>query len=173
MRNPTVRKVALTGMLFALAIALSFLESFITLGIGLMPGVKIGLANIVVMYALLFMSRKYALALVLLKAGFSLLVRGPMAGALSLVGGLVSLAIMALLLLMRPKPSVLLVSVAGALGHNLGQFFTIRLLLGPTLVYYLPVLLVSGVAMGVITSLSLRVLLPALQKAGLTGNKSK
>lgn len=52
MRNNKTRQVALSGLLFALAMALSFMESAITPLLGLIPGVKIGLANIVVMYAL-------------------------------------------------------------------------------------------------------------------------
>lgn len=169
MRNQTARTVALTGLLFALAMALSYAESMLVPLMGLPPGVKIGLANIVVMYALLFASRGQAFLLVLLKAAFSLFTRGALAGLLSLCGGTVSFLLMALLLLVRPKLSVLLISVAGSLGHNLGQFAATRLLLGPMLWYYLPVLLLSGIAMGVLTALTLRVLLPALQKTGATG----
>ena len=59
---------ALGGLLFALAIALSMLESTITPLLGFMPGVKLGLANIVVMYALLFIGKKQAFTLAVLKA---------------------------------------------------------------------------------------------------------
>ena len=76
--------VALGGLLFALAIALSMLESTITPLLGLMPGVKLGLANIVVMYALFFMGARQALYLDLLKALFVFLVSGWTAGFLSL-----------------------------------------------------------------------------------------
>ena len=54
MRNSRAKEVALTGMLFALAIALSWLESCLTPILGLIPALKLGLSNIVVMYALLF-----------------------------------------------------------------------------------------------------------------------
>ena len=87
MRSPKSREVAWTGMLFALAIALSFLESAITPLLGLMPAMKLGLSNLVVMYALLFLNTRTAAELVLLKALFALLTRGPTAGFLSLCGG--------------------------------------------------------------------------------------
>lgn len=167
MKNSKTRRVALTGMLFALAIGLSFLEGLVTPLLGLPPGVKLGLANVVVMYALLFLSRREALLLVVLKAGFSFFTRGGTAGLLSLAGGLVSLGIMILLMLPKKRPSVLVLSIAGALGHNLGQLGMVRLLLGPSFLVYAPVLLVSGVVVGSLTAGLLRVLLPALQKSGL------
>ncbi len=168
MRNQKVRRIALTGMLFALAVVLSFFESLLTPFLGLPPGVKLGLANIVVMYALLFLSRGEALLLVVLKAAFALLTRGGMAGLLSLAGGLFSLAVIVLLLLPKHQPSVLVVSVAGAVAHNIAQLLVVWLLLGGFSLYYLPVLLVSGVVMGCVTALMLRVLLPALEKTGIT-----
>ena len=87
------RRVALGGVLFALAMVLSFAESSIAPLLGLAPGMKLGLANVVVMYALLFLGGRAALALVLLKAGFGLLTRGAVAGLLSLAGGLLSLLV--------------------------------------------------------------------------------
>lgn len=171
MRNSTARKVSLLGMLFALAIVLSFFESLITPLLGLPPGIKLGLANVVVMYALYYLGKKEALALVLLKAGFAIFTRGVNAGLLSLAGGLLSFALMALLLLMKNKPSVVLVSIVGALGHNFGQFGMACLLLGPSFVVYAPVLLISGVIMGFLTAICFQVITPALEKTGLTKDK--
>ena len=54
MQNYKARQTALLGMLFALSMALSFLESMLTPFFGLMPAMKLGLSNIVVMYAVLF-----------------------------------------------------------------------------------------------------------------------
>ena len=85
--------IALSGLLFALAMALSFVEGTLVLP-GLLPGMKLGLANIVVMYALFFMGPKQALVLDLLKALFVFLVSGWTAGFLSLCGGLLSLLVM-------------------------------------------------------------------------------
>lgn len=87
MRNPKARETAWTGMLFALAIALSWLESMVSPLLGLMPAIKLGLSNIVVMYALLFLRTRTAVLLVVLKALFAFLTRGVTAGFLSLCGG--------------------------------------------------------------------------------------
>ena len=69
------QEIALSGLLFALAMALSFIEGTLVIP-GLAPGMKLGLANIVVMYALFFMGARQALYLDLLKALFVFLVSG-------------------------------------------------------------------------------------------------
>ena len=121
MPNGKARRVAGTGMLFALAIALSWLESCVTPLLGLMPALKLGLANIVVMYALLFLDTRSAAALVALKALFALLTRGVTAGALSGCGGALSLLVLWALLRAPVSVSGYLFCVCGALAHNLGQ----------------------------------------------------
>ena len=75
------KQITLSALLFALAMALSFIEGSITFP-GLLPGMKLGLANIVIMYALFFMGARQALFLDLLKALFVFLVTGPTAGFL-------------------------------------------------------------------------------------------
>ena len=115
------RQIALSGLLFALAMALSFVEGTLVIS-GLLPGMKLGLANIVVMYALFFMGPGQALALDLLKAGFVFLVSGPTAGFLSFCGGMLSLLVMWLLYYVLPlRPTWFILSVCGALAHNIGQ----------------------------------------------------
>ena len=166
MKRTNAYHVALTGMLFALALVLSVLESWITPLLGLAPGVKIGLANIVVMYALLCMNRRQALVLVVLKAGFALLTRGAVAALLSGCGGLGSLGGMCLLLLGKQRPTLFILSAAGAIAHNVGQLCMAAVLLGSGLALsYAPVLLVSGLVVGWLTGTLLRALLPSMQKA--------
>ncbi len=80
MKRFTTRKTAQLGLLFALAMALSFLEMQITPLLGLAPGVKPGLANVVVMYSMVSMGAFSGLVLTLLKAGFVLMVQGPDGG---------------------------------------------------------------------------------------------
>ena len=121
MQNYKARQTALLGMLFALSMALSFLESMLTPFFGLMPAMKLGLSNIVVMYAVLFLNHRSALYLVLLKALFALLTRGVTAGFLSLCGGALSLAVFCLLLALPFTITGYIFSVSGALAHNCGQ----------------------------------------------------
>ena len=119
MRSQKARETAWTGMLFALAIALSYLESLVSPLLGLMPAIKLGLSNIVVMYALLFLRTRTALLLVVLKALFAFLTRGATAGFLSLCGGALSLAVM--LVLLQLPVSGYIFCAGSALAHNLGQ----------------------------------------------------
>ena len=113
MRNLKAKNVALTGMLFSLAIALSWLESYVTPLLGLIPALKLGLSNIVVMYAILFLKTRTAFSLVILKALFAFLTRGATAGFLSACGGGLSLLVFWLLLqLPRPVSGYLFVYAA-------------------------------------------------------------
>ncbi len=120
------RSIALSGLLFALAMALSFIEGTLVIP-GLLPGMKLGLANIVVMYALFFMGPRQALVLDVLKALFVFLVSGWTAGFLSLCGGLLSLLVMWRAVLSLPvRPTWFILSVCGALAHNIGQLLGAR-----------------------------------------------
>lgn len=160
-------EVALSGLLFALAMALSFIEGTLVIP-GLMPGMKLGLANIVVMYALFFMGAKQALVLDLLKALFVFLVSGWTAGFLSLCGGLLSLLVMWILYYHFPvRPTWFILSVCGALFHNVGQLLGASVILSSAMsLYYAPVMLILGLIMGAVTSVTLRAILPALGKIG-------
>lgn len=166
-RGSKTHEIALSGLLFALAMALSFVEGTLVIP-GLMPGMKLGLANIVVMYALFFMGGKQALVLDLLKALFVFLVSGWTAGFLSLCGGLFSLLVMWVLYDHFPvRPTWFILSVCGALAHNVGQLLGASVILSSAMsLYYAPVMLVFGLIMGSLTSITLRALLPALGRLG-------
>ena len=138
-------------MLFALAIALSYLESLVSPLLGLMPAIKLGLSNIVVMYALLFLRTRTALLLVVLKALFAFLTRGATAGFLSLCGGALSLAVM--LVLLQLPVSGYIFCAGSALAHNLGQLAGAAVLLSSAMALgYAPVLLAAGLIVGGIGS---------------------
>ena len=168
------KQITLSALLFALAMALSFIEGSITFP-GLLPGMKLGLANIVIMYALFFMGARQALFLDLLKALFVFLVTGPTAGFLSLCGGLLSLLVMWALYSLPRQPTWFILSVCGALGHNIGQLIGAGFVLGSALsLYYAPVMLVLGLVMGGLTAMTLRAMLPALKRLGFnTQEKNK
>ena len=168
------RRIALSGLLFALAMALSFIEGTLTIP-GLLPGMKLGLANIVVMYALFFMGPRQALVLDVLKALFVFLVSGFTAGLLSLCGGLLSLLVMAVLYYVVPvRPTWFILSVCGALAHNIGQLLGASVIISSSLsFYYAPVMLVLGLVMGALTSITLKALLPALGKMGFSTQEKR
>lgn len=165
MRSPKAREVAWTGMLFALAIALSFLESAVAPLLGLMPAMKLGLSNLVVMYALLFLNTHTAGELVLLKALFALLTRGPTAGFLSLCGGTLSFLVLLVLLHLPVSPGEFIFTVCGALAHNIGQLLGASVLLSSAMALgYAPVLLVAGLCVGTLSCVLSRALFAAMQR---------
>jgi len=158
-------KLTTTAMMLALIMVFSLLESTVTPLLGLPPGVRLGLSNIVIMYSLFSISKPSALLLVVLKSIFVLITRGGIAGLLSFFGGVLALVIMIFLMfLFKDKISALILSVAGAISHNIGQLMVVSLLFRTNLLLvYLPVLLVSGVIMGVITSSLLKATLPLIK----------
>jgi heptaprenyl diphosphate synthase len=161
----TAGKVAFLSFMLVLMFVLSTLEFlFVPL---LPPYVKPGLANIVVMYCVFCVGRVQAVTLNVLKSFFVFVTRGPVAGLLSLCGGLLSIAVIIILVsvLREKKASYFAVSAAGACAHNLGQLAAAAWLLSmPYIFYYLPVLIMSGIAMGLLTGVLLRVVMPIMAK---------
>lgn len=155
-----------SAMLLALCIAVSWLESLLPPLSFLPPGVKLGLANIVTMYCLFFIGYREAIIIVLLKSLFVFLTRGFTAGLLSGCGSLLSILVLIIIQCTAgPRVSYRSLSVLGAVFHNMGQLLAVSLLMSSTIyVYYIPVLIISGVIMGLLTGTLLRFIMPALQR---------
>ena len=144
------RRLARYALLTALAMALSWLESLVPLAGAVPPGVKLGLTNLVVIFALYRMSLRDAAAISLIRVVLVAFTFGnSYSFAYSLAGAALSLAVMALLKRSR-KFSLLGISVAGAVSHNIAQVLVAMAVMETArLAWYLPVLLVSGIAAGV------------------------
>ena len=165
MRNLKAKNVALTGVLFSLAIALSWLESYVTPLLGLIPALKLGLSNIVVMYAILFLKTRTAFSLVILKALFAFLTRGATAGFLSACGGGLSLLVFWLLLKLPRPVSGYIFCVCGAVSHNLGQLAGASVILSSAMVMaYAPILLIAGVLVGALSYILPKALFASLPR---------
>lgn len=160
--------MVLTAMVFATALVLAVIENALPALPIAVPGVKFGLSNIAVMYALFFLGRKEAYTIAILKSGFVFVTRGAIAAALSLAGGILSITVMVLLIfLFREKISYLILSIFGAVFHNVGQFAVITIIYtGMNLWAYFPVLLISGLVAGLVTSTLLRFIMPAFNRIG-------
>jgi heptaprenyl diphosphate synthase len=160
------RALTLTALLFALALVLSIVESSFPPLFTAAPGIKLGLSNIVVMYALFFLNKKQAFLIAILKAVFVYVTRGMVAGILSLCGGTLSLLVMILLMILfKDKVSYLVLSIFGALFHNIGQLAAVSFIYTSIYLWvYLPVLMISGVIAGIATSTLLRFILPAFKR---------
>ena len=152
------RKVARIGMLMALAMILSYVESLFPAFVAI-PGVRIGLANLAVIFALYTLGFKEAFAISILRVVLSSLLFGTVLSlAYSAAGAVLSIIVMALLKRTRLF-GVPAVSVCGAVSHNLGQIGVACLILNAKgLLYYIPVLMISGVISGLIIGLTASVL---------------
>ncbi len=163
------QKMVLTAILFSMALVLSLVENFLPPVAIPVPGVKLGLSNIVVMFSLFFVGKPQAFSIAVLKSLFVFMIRGVTAAFLSLCGGLLSIAIMTLIIfIFKDKVSYLVISIFGAVFHNIGQFIAISILYTTMSLWaYLPFLIIAGIIAGIVTSVLLRFILPAYKKLGL------
>jgi len=151
------KQIAEYGLLVALAMVLSYLEALIPFSFAV-PGVKLGLANIVVVFALYKLGAAEALGISVIRVLLMTFMFGnAFALFYSLSGAVLSFAIM-LLLLKTGRFSSIGVGIGGGVAHNIGQILCAMLLLGTKqLIYYLPVLFISGtlagIAIGVISGI--------------------
>ena len=147
-------KVAYFGVFTTLALIFSYVETLIPIQFGI-PGVKLGLANLVIVIALYRMklSEAYLLSIVrVLLAGF--IFGNYFSIIYSLAGGLLSLTVMALL---RKKGgfSVIGVSIAGGVFHNIGQLIIASVIVETfSVMYYVPVLLIAGLVTGLLIGIA-------------------
>ena len=162
------KKIALCGLLTALAVVLSLVERMFPLdAVVPVPGVKLGLANVVTLFALTQLSPRETLAVVFCRVSLASLLMGSVTAFLfSLCGGLLALGAMGLFLRLEGRfCSLLGVSVAGAAAHNIGQIAAaVFWMQTGAVTAYLPFLLVMSVPLGLVTGLTCAVVLPRLKK---------
>ena len=153
MKIHTLTKMAL---LCAAALILGYLDSLIPIAPAI-PGIKLGLSNLVLLYAVFYMRPVETLLLMLLKVGLSSLLFGNAVGALyALAGGILSAAGM-LLLHRIPNVSVIPVSTVGGILHIIGQCIVgIVLISFRPVLFYAPWLLISGTATGILLGVAAR-----------------
>ncbi len=160
------KKIAVLGLLLALVVVLGMIENTIPPIPLLPPNVKLGLANVASMYCIFFIGKKEAYTLTILKSGFVLITRGPIAAMLSFTGGILSMTvIMAALVLSRKSLSYVTYSILGAVFHNIGQIVAYSIIMKNWyMLYYFPVLLIAGIIMGSVTGTLLKVIMPHFNK---------
>lgn len=157
-----INKLALLGMCTAAAMILSYVESFIPFGV---PGLKVGLPNIVVLFIIYRYSWKEASAVSLVRCVLtSLLFGSVMSLAYSLAGAALSITVMSLLKRWNKFSSVG-VSIAGGITHNAGQIIVAVIVTGvEEIAYYMPVLAVGGTLAGLVIGVAGALLLRRLEK---------
>ena len=165
----TTKQLTFCALLTAMALALSYLENLFPLTLAIpIPGVKLGLANIVTVFALYTLGPGEVLLILLARCLLGSLFAGNMNTLVfSLLGGLCALGAM-VLLSRRRGLSVYGVSVGGAAAHNCGQILAALLTLGSTApLYYLPVLLAVSLLTGALTGLASACLFQGLRHTDL------
>ena len=149
------KRIALCGVLTALALALSLAERMIPLELLIpIPGIKLGLANVVTMFALLFLTPREAFAILFCRVTLAALFAGSVTSfAFSLLGGLCALTTTWILLHRRESWfSLYGISAASAAMHNVGQIAAASVIFkNPDFFLYLPVLTVFGALCGILT----------------------
>jgi len=152
-----MKKLALNSILISLAVVLSYIERFIPLDLIIpVPGIKLGLANIVTMFALFFMGLTSAVAVTVLRCILASFLFGGMSSLLySLAGAFMALMVMTVLKTGYNKAfSILGISMGGATAHNTGQILMASLMMRNAAIFaYLPVLLMTGLVTGLLTAI--------------------
>ncbi|MDR2180221.1 MAG: Gx transporter family protein [Synergistaceae bacterium] len=162
MKKFTLHEITTLALMLSMIFVLSALE-------GMFPPLpfhmRFGLSNVVTMYALFFIGGRAAFTLAGLKSLSVLLMRGPVAGLLSLSGGVLSLLMIALLAAVCRNASYFLLSVAGAITHNMGQLAVASWLTSTNLLALFPVMILAGILAGSLTAALLRVVMPFFKRA--------
>lgn len=168
MKKKTMRErtqwVALCGLLVALMLVLGFVESLLPVAAGV-PGVKLGLSNGVLIFAVYMLGIPTAFVLMALKVALSGLLFGGVSAMLyAFAGGLLSMLVMASLSRVKGVSPVV-VSMAGGLSHNVGQAALAMVMLGtPKLMYYMFILMIVGLATGAVTGVAASLVMKHLKR---------
>ncbi|NLL04232.1 MAG: Gx transporter family protein [Clostridiaceae bacterium] len=144
------KRIVILSLMVAQALVLSLIESWIPLP-SPVPGVKLGLANIITVTVIIFYGFKDALSVVLVRCILSSIFGGGFTGFFfSMAGGILSTIVMYVLYSRGSKVfSIIGISIAGAVAHNIGQTIIASFVMKDVAIFMiLPVLLISGVVMG-------------------------
>lgn len=164
--DDALRRTVLVSMFAAVAVVLGLVESVIPFQTGI-PGAKLGLGNIMVLTCLYFLRGRDGLTLIVLKTVVTSFLLGTFSSFLfSFAGALLSFGGMyALLLFGKDRFSLIGVSIVGGILHNVGQLGAATFVLGTSKIfYYLPLLLLSGIATGIFVGLAARYLIASLKR---------
>ena len=152
MNKEKIRRLATAGMLTAVMFIIGYVESLLPPFFSV-PGIKPGFANIPVMIAIYTLDWKLAAAMSFTRILLSgITFTGMFACIYSLAGAVLSIMVMVILKHVK-KFSVTGVSMAGGAAHNLGQIIVASIVVGKAIWYYFPILVISGLAAGLMTGI--------------------
>ena len=161
-----LNKLTTTAILTAAALVVFAVEAQIPAFTSI-PGIKLGLSNVFTLFTLYAVGVPWALALLLIRVLLGGLLTGQAAAILySLAGGLLAFGAMLLGRRLIPEKQLWVVSVFGAIFHNVGQIAAAVVITGTTaILYYLPILLVSAVVTGAFTGILAQLVLKRLRQS--------
>jgi len=158
------QRIALSGLLVALMLVLGFVESLIPVAAGV-PGIKLGLSNGVLIFAVYMLGIPTAFVLMALKVVLSGLMFGGVSAMMyAMAGGIISMIAMALLSRVKGIHPVV-VSMVGGVMHNVGQVGLAMIMLNtPKLLYYMAILMIVGLICGTVTGVCADTVMKHLKK---------
>ncbi len=160
----TTRKMVFLSFLISIALVIYIVEAQIPMPL---PGIKLGLANIISLAALILMGWKEALLIMFLRTLLGSMFGGTMSSFMfSMAGGILSNIVMIVLYkYFKDSISLWTISICGAIFHNIGQLFVASIVIQDFRIYiYLPILLVSAVITGYFIGLSTKFLTKHINK---------
>lgn len=164
----SIKKTAAMALLLSLALIIFMVESYLP-PLAPIAGVKLGLANIVTLTAIFLIGRREAFIILILRIFIASIFSGGVPGFMySAAGGVLSFAAMATATCFLGENRVWVISVFGAIAHNMGQLCVACFVIGSLhTLWYAPVLIISAVLTGVFTGVAAQFSLSQLTKAGI------
>lgn len=160
----TTKTIAQLGVLTAMALTIFVVEMQIPPLVPI-PGIKLGLANIITMYAIYYYRPREVMGIVFTRIFLGAIFGGNLSALMySFAGSTLCLLGMLPLHKVLPKKFIWLNSMIGAVLHNVGQFCVALLVMGEAIIAYLPFLMVSGFITGIFTGLCAQILVFKLNK---------
>ena len=167
-KKVTIKKIATASVLTAVALTIYVIEANIP-ALAPVPGIKLGLSNIVTVFALYALGPKTALAVLVCRITLGGIAVGqPMAVLYGVAGGLLAFLFAVLAYRRFPKRRIWILSSLSAVLHNIGQIALAALVMNTAgLFIYLPALVASGIVTGAFTGAAAQALLHRLVKNGI------
>ncbi len=158
------KKLTFTAALLSISLIIFILEAQLP-PLAPIPGIKLGLANIITLFAIYALGRKEAFVILTLRIILGSVFSGNLIAFLySISGGAVSFLFMAVMSLFLHEDRMWAVSVFGAIGHNIGQIAAALFITKtPQIIWYLPVLVISAVITGVFTGVCAQLIMKRLK----------
>ena len=165
------KKLSLMALLTAIALTVFVIEAQIPPLVPI-PGVKLGLANMITLVAMVLLGKKEAGAILIVRILMGSMFAGGVSGFLfSIAGGLLAYLVMIILIGAFPKKLLWVVSVFGAIAHNIGQLAVAVWVSGtPSIIVYGPALMASGIITGAFTGVGAYYLVRALSRLDKSKN---